>query len=200
MYRIDIRVYFLFKRMYLFFFSAEISWLFSARYSNIVYQDKINDKLEEALVKQSCKIIKKEKGFLSVLWNGSNLLNFRLENHSFGSFDLHFYTSKFDIPYKFINRKIITLSKIFEIVENNIDMVDRNAKKYEMQIIYSENNPYYSYWIKTMPGEKIKTLNCKLYDNDNDVIEIHNNQIRFMETSLQGLFYKAKNYLSLRGI
>jgi hypothetical protein len=200
MFRIDIRAYFLFKRIYLFFFGVDTAWFLNARYSNILYQDKIIDKLETALVKNSCKIIKKERDFLSVLWNSSNLFNFRLENPSFGLFDLHFYTSRIDVPYKSINKKSTLLSKIVEIVENNIDMVDRNIKQYEIQIIYSENNPYYSYWIKTMPGEKIKSLNCKLYDSDNSIIEILNNQIRFMDTSLQSLFYKVKNYLSLRGI
>jgi hypothetical protein len=36
---------------------------------------------------------------------------------------LYFYTSRIDVLYKSINRKITTLSKVIKIIENNIDMV-----------------------------------------------------------------------------
>jgi hypothetical protein len=200
MVRLDIRIYFILKRIYLFFFGVDTSWLITVRYSNIQHYEKLIEKLETSLIRHDCKILKREASFLQLLWNDTNVLNLRLGNPSFNEFDLHFYTSKIDVPYKSINKKISALSRIIEIIENNLDMVDRNIKQYELQIFYHENNPYYAYWIKTIPGEKIKSLNCKLYDNDNSVIEVNNNEIRFCETSMPSLFYKIKNYLSLRGV
>jgi hypothetical protein len=200
MYRVDIRVYFIFKRILLYFLGGDTSWLFSVRYTNILDQDKTINKLEEILIQQNCKIIKKEYSFISVLWNDTNILNFRIENAPYNKYDLLFFTSRIEVSYKSINKKIAKLSQFIECIESFINMVDRRTKQYEIQIIYPEKNPYYSYWVRTIPGEKIKSLNCKIYDSESSQIDVTMNQIRFNDNNLQSLFYKIRNYLSLRGL
>jgi hypothetical protein len=133
MIRLDIRAYFIYKRFFLFLFGSDTAWLFNVRYTNIHSQYQVLITLEQALIQQGCKIIQSNNTFLNVLYDNTNMLNFRLENPASQNFDLHFYTSKIEVPYKSIDKKIKTLSKVTEIIENILDMSDRNSKQYEIQ-------------------------------------------------------------------
>jgi len=198
MYRIDERFYFIIKRFVQWFIGSHTSWSFSVRYQKIFDCDKILKNILEELIKTGCKIIKKEQEFISIFWQSRNIFNFRIEKNSYDGNTLHFYTSIIDIPFRSMRKKIKEFSAIYENIENNIDMIDRSDKAYEIEISYSDSNPYYNFWVKTLHNEKIVKFNCIIHDDDR-VINIEKSKIRYCTSSLNDLFLKIEKYINLRG-
>jgi len=77
-------------------------------------------------------------------------------------------------------------------------MIDRSNKIYEIEIIYPDSSPYYTFWIKTLHSEKIIKFNCAIRDEDG-IINVDKNKIRYCTSRLPELFFKIEKYLNLRG-
>lgn len=201
MYKVDINFYFLIKRIIKVFNNNNVSWVLSIRYDNILTYDKLLLELQNILTEKGYKILKKENDFLSILWEARHIFNYRIESRNINEYSLHFYTTKMDVPVKSHERKIRELSSLLDIVENKINMIDRNQKYYEMEIDYPEKSPYYSYWVRTIPAEKVKIFSCKIIiGNNDDIIDVNKNQIRIYATSLTVLFQKVNKYITLKGV
>jgi len=201
MYRIDINMYSYIKRILQLFSNNYTSWVLSIKYENINNYDKILIELQSILINKGYNVLKYDKYFLSVLWESKHIFNFRIENVVTNEYCIHLYTSKLDVPIKENEKKISDLCNTLETIENSIDMIDRNKKNYELVVYYPNSNPYYSYWVKTIPEEKIREFSCKIIiGNNDDIIDVNKNQIRINAISLSALFQKVKRYLTLREI
>jgi hypothetical protein len=175
------------------------SWILSVRYENIYDDGNLLSNLQSLLSNEDCKMIKSDNTFLSVLWNSRHIVNLRLENMD-NELSLHFYTTKMDVPIKSNTKKIKSLSHILDLIENTINMIDRNLKKYELDIFYPDASPYYSYWVKSLPEERIIKFSCSIaIDENDDVVDVNKNRLRICADTLHSLFSKVNMYLTLRG-
>jgi hypothetical protein len=186
------------KRFTQWFLGSHTSWSFSTRYQKVIYCDKTLNDIQERLIKTGCTIIKNEQDYFSILWQSRNILNFRIEKMNNDEFSLHFYTTIIDVPFRNIRKKIKEFSILFENIENNIGMLDRSDKAYEIEITYADFSPYYTFWMKTLRSEKIIKFNCAIRADDGE-INVDKNKIRYRTSSLQDLFLKIEKYLNLRG-
>ena len=198
MYRIDERFYFRVKSFTQWYRGKYTSWSFSIRYEKIADHDNVLNRILNGLLKTGCTAIKNEKDFLSIFWQSRNIFSFRIEKTNFDEYSLHFYTSIIDVPFRYMRYKIKEFLSVFEKIENNINMIDRNDKIYEIEIIYPDSSPYYGFWLKTIPKEKIIKFDCRI-STDNDLLNVNKNKIRYCTSSLHDLFFKTEKYLNLRG-
>jgi len=199
MYRADERLYYKIKKIKQWFVGSETSWSLSTRYYNINDYDKILNILSDEYKNYNCKVIKTENDFLSLHWQSKYILSFRIEQNDSNEYSLHFYTSIIDVSFRSIKKRINELSSIFDIVENKLNMVDRSNKLYEIGITYNDINPYYSFWVKTLPSEKVISFNCSISDDENSIISVDKNKIRYKTSRLQDLFNKVEKYINLKG-
>jgi hypothetical protein len=198
MYRIDERFYFIVKRFVLYLFGTDTSWIFSTRYQKITNYENILDNLYDELIKYNCTLNKREKSYLSVFWQSRNAFNFRIEKTDYDEYSLIFFTSTIDISFRNMRKKIIEISNVYEKIENKLNMVDRNEKIYEIEIIYNDSSPYYSFLMKTLPNEKIVKFDCVIRDGDS-IFNVNKNSTRYRTQSLNDLFTKINKYLNLKG-
>ena len=198
MYRIDNRFYFLLMKWKQWFSGSHTSWVFSVRYQNILNYENVLDGLFKELSKNDGNLNRKEKDFLSVFWQRKYLFSFRIELGKQNEYSLHFCTSIIDVSFRTMKQKIKEFNKVFEIIENNFNMENRNDKRYDIEIIYPNGSPFYSFWIKALPSEKIISFKTKILDNMG-IITVDNNKIRYSTQSLSDLFHKLQSYLNLRG-
>ena len=200
MYRIDERFYFFLNSIKQWFFGSHTSWIFSTRYNNILDYDKFINLLFNEFKQKNFKINIHERDFISFHWQARHILFFRIDQDFNKEYSLHFYTSTIDVPFRYTNRKIKEIFQIFETIENKINMVDRSKKIYGIELVYNSRSPYYSYWVKTLPSEKILNFDCTIRDNENGVFHVKKDKIIYKTFSLQDMFSKIEKYLNLRGI
>lgn len=201
-YLLDIKFYFFIQRVISFFKYDIVTFNLSSRYK-IQYDflnNNILDKIFNFCIVNNCKLEKRSNTFLKVLWNDKNLFNFRTTHIEDCEFEIIFYTSKIDVSVK-KNKKIIDeLTTFIENIENIINPEEK-SKSYDLDIEYQEKSPFYSYWIRNLPEQKVFDFNCSLetpYNNDS-TIRVNKNHVIVKSHQLFKLFEVAKNYLSLRG-
>ena len=199
MYRVDERLYFLYNKIRQWFVGTDTSWIFSTRYYNVSNNDLFINSIIEYFKKNNCKVLKSEKDFLSIHWRSKYIFSFRMEQDENGEYSLHFYTSIIEVSFRSIKKKINELSLEFENIENKINMPDRGDKQYQIDITYNDISPYYSFWVKALPGEKIISFNCSIKDDENSIITVDKNIIRYKTNRSQDLFSKIEKYLNLKG-
>ncbi len=200
MYKVDIKFYFFIQSILIHFKYTSTSWTLSARYNSVV-NENLTQVLIDFFVSVKTKIIKREENFVCMLWDSRNLLNIRIDDMEYGNKTIHLYTSKIDVPIKDNKKKIKELSSLLEKFENKLAMVDRDDKRYEMDIEYAGKSPFYSYWIKSLPEEKIYQFNCLVKIDDKDeTIGVNKNCIHIKSVSFSDLFQRIDNYLTLRNI
>ncbi len=198
MYRIDIKLYFFIQKIILPFKYSFTSWVLSARYNSINNENSV-DCFEKEIMNLGVKILKKENNFINFIWDSRNVINIRVENNYEDEKSIHLYTSKIDVPIKENSKKIRNLCSLFERIENSIDMLDRNNKEYEIDIEYSNKSPFYSFWIKNLPEEKIYQFNCTVkIDDENGTIGVNKNHVRIHSNSFSELFHRLDYFLTLR--
>lgn len=199
MYRIDEKFFYKIKRIIQWFSGTFSSWSFSLRYYNVLNYDDIIKILLNEFLKINCTALKKENDFISIYWQKRNILNIRVDKSNENEYSLHFYTSTIDVPYRSIKKKINEICIIIEMVENRLSMKKREEKLYEVEITYNEKSPYYSFWVRTLPREKVVKFNCIIKDDDECTLYIDDNKIRYRTSRLQDMSNKIEKYLCLKG-
>lgn len=200
-YNKNINFYLFIKRLTMKFKNRYTSWLVSSKYQIKKTNENIIEEIAKYLISENCSFINKSKDSLKVTWQNKHNFNYRLITNSENSdcLELHFNTTLMDVPLNNIKNKSNELIKFFENVENIIGTIQN--KDYEIDIDYINDSPFYSLWLKKLPGEYIESFRCKikLPEIYNGFVTINKNHLIIKSNHFCDLFKITENYILLQG-
>ena len=202
LYLSNLRFHFFLNRLLLYLKYDHTTWVLSAQYRLSGEKEDLMDILEEQLRESDCRVEKRERGFVKVLWQNKYLLRFRETQDTHGDEEryLQFDTSAIDVPMRQNAAMVAKLANLLDSMESSIPLVRPGAKRYELDIEYSGRSPYYSYWVRKLPEEMIYNFNCtiRLPDERSGGIQVNKNHVIIKAQQRHQLFKLTQDYVTLK--
>lgn len=195
LYNLNLKFHFAINRLFQWLKQDHTYW----RFSYYIEQESDFDKnlFVNNLKKLNVSINKDYDDFIEFIYNESYLFRIQITRNEIDSINL--FSSKIIVPTKRVKSTINEIIEITEVIENSLNLIVTETKRFDLTIEYPKTSPFYSYWIKKLPEQSIYNFNfsIKIPDNEN-VVSVNKNQLIIKSNSINKLFDTTKDYLSLQ--